>query len=169
MGCQHCLSRNQLRMITRTISTSLMPQQLVGNLFLKPCVLQVAFWCGCCIVCQQAHCRCCLEICFLKFGPIKQSPPLSVAQVTRLDELAASSPAVQDRLLAGSLLVLLYSRCSFGDGHPCSSTDAVFSMSGETEGFIEFAVQQHKTASTFRRKRQLLPAYCKFEDCKAMY
>ena len=73
-----------------------------------------------------------------------------------LERAAVRSTSSQDRLLAGSLLILLYGRCRFGDGQRATSF-LIDLAPGAKEGFVEFAVRHFKTAVGVKKKRMLLP------------
>lgn len=90
-------------------------------------------------------------------GPIKQAPPLSVEQVKELEFAVVHAESCQDRLLAGSLLVLLYARCRFGDGQRATSLIVDLAGASSSTGFVELAVRAYKTATSARKKRQILP------------
>ncbi|CAE7744872.1 unnamed protein product [Symbiodinium sp. CCMP2592] len=92
-----------------------------------------------------------------KSGPIKQAPPLTAAHVRALEQAAVQAASPQDRLWAGSLLILLYARCRFGDGQRATSWVVDMVPASSSEGFIELTVRHFKTATSVKKKRQLLP------------
>ncbi|CAK9032738.1 Pullulanase 1 [Durusdinium trenchii] len=87
------------------------------------------------------------------------APALLVDHVIALEQITAHSDVLQDQALAGSLLVLLYARCRFGDGQRATDLllDIAQDASGQTTGFIELSIRRHKTATSIERKRRILP------------
>ncbi|CAK8988154.1 unnamed protein product [Durusdinium trenchii] len=90
---------------------------------------------------------------------LRQAPALLVDHVIALEQITAHSDVLQDQALAGSLLVLLYARCRFGDGQRATELllDIAQDASGQTTGFIELSIRRHKTATSIERKRRILP------------
>ena len=92
--------------------------------------------------------------------PLKQALALSVDHVQALEHIAVSADTAQERCLAGSLLVLLYARCRFGDGQRASSLSLDMSAASSASlerGFLELSVRTHKTATSLQRRRRILP------------
>ena len=96
-------------------------------------------------------------------GPIQQAAPLSVQQVMLLERLVAESEDLQDRVIFGGMLVLLYSCGRFSDGQRAINmildcdlatldTDAI-----ECQGYLELQVLGHKGARSDILKRTFLP------------
>ena len=92
--------------------------------------------------------------------PLKQALALSVDHVQALEHIAVSADTAQERCLAGSLLVLLYARCHFGDGQRASSLSLDMSAASSASverGFLELSMRTHKTATSLQRRRRILP------------
>ena len=96
-------------------------------------------------------------------GPIQQAAPLSVQQVMLLERLMAESEDLQDRVIFGGMLVLLYSCGRFSDGQRAINMildcdlatldiDAI-----ECQGCLELQVLGHKGARSDILKRTFLP------------
>ena len=85
----------------------------------------------------------------------RQARPLSVAEVSKLHQVASSgdTPLV-DRVVATHFLLMIYGRCRASD------TCAVQSISHDNDqktGFVELSTRQHKSSKSAVTKSWLLP------------
>jgi hypothetical protein len=95
---------------------------------------------------------------------IRQAVPLTVRQVAKLEELCCNIDAIQDRVLIGGLLVMLYSCARASDMSRVVKlvvdrvdTGGVALADKEVAGFIEACALHTKGARSRAHKRTLLP------------
>ena len=93
-----------------------------------------------------------------------QASPLTVEQVTKLEMFCCTTDALQDRLLSGGVLVMLYgcARASdvargIGLSIDCDLTEAGPRSYSEPAGYIEVSVVGNKGARSKRHKQLILP------------
>lgn len=96
--------------------------------------------------------------------PVSRAKPLSVAQVKLLEKMVVETENLQDKVMIGNLLVLLYSCARHSDGLRAQELivdvpedQEVNARSVENQGFLELAVLAHKGAYTTVMKRTMLP------------
>ena len=96
--------------------------------------------------------------------PVGRAKPLTVAQVCQLERLLVATDSLQDKVMIGNMLVLLYSCARHSDGLraqelivdlPDDKTPDPRSV--ENQGFLELSVLAHKGAYTTVMKRTFLP------------
>ena len=96
-------------------------------------------------------------------GPIQQAQPLTVQQVMSLERLVAQTEDIEDKVVFGGLLVLLYSCGRFSDGQRAVSMildtdlERIDSGSLDAQGYVELQVLGHKSARSETLKRMVLP------------
>lgn len=96
-------------------------------------------------------------------GPIQQAAPLSVQQVMSLERFVAETEDLQDKVIFGGMLVLLYSCGRFSDGQRAVNMildcdlGAVDVDALECQGYMELQVLGHKGARSDILKRTFLP------------
>ena len=95
---------------------------------------------------------------------IRQAVPLTVQQVSKLEELCCNTDAIQDRVLIGGLLVMLYSCARASDMSRVVKlvvdrvdNGGVALADKEVAGFIEACALHTKGARSRAHKRTLLP------------
>ena len=96
--------------------------------------------------------------------PVSRAKPLTVSQVKTLERLVVETENLQDKVMVGNLLVLLYSCARHSDGLRAQELivdvpdeQEVNPRSVEHQGFLELSVLAHKGAYTTVMKRTLLP------------
>ena len=96
--------------------------------------------------------------------PVSRAKPLTVSQVKALERLVVETENLQDKVMVGNLLVLLYSCARHSDGLRAQELivdipdeHEVNPRSVENQGFLELSVLAHKGAYTAVMKRTLLP------------
>ncbi len=96
--------------------------------------------------------------------PVSRARPLTVPQVKMLERLVVETENLQDKVMVGNLLVLLYSCARHSDGLRAQELivdvpdeHEVNPRSVENQGFLELSVLAHKGAYTTVMKRTLLP------------
>lgn len=96
--------------------------------------------------------------------PVSRAKPLTVNQVKTLEKLVVETENLQDKVMVGNMLVLLYSCARHSDGLRAQELivdvpdeQEVNPRSMENQGFIELSVLAHKGAYTTVMKRTLLP------------
>ena len=96
--------------------------------------------------------------------PVVRAKPLTVVQVKTLERLVVETENLQDKVMLGNLLVLLYSCARHSDGLRAQELivdvpddQEVNPRSVENQGFLELSVLAHKGAYTTVMKRTLLP------------
>ena len=86
---------------------------------------------------------------------IKHAPPLTVAQITRLESLRCSAPDHYLKLLHGSILIALYARSRWKDLQGAHSID--FDPDEFSPQFVELPSQHFKTSAMLAKKLHFLP------------
>ena len=96
---------------------------------------------------------------FVRKRNLLQRPPLSVAQLTRLEDIVGDERrAPQDRIAAGFFCFVAYSRSRYSDA--LNVTDLkldVVVVNGKKPGFIEAQTNRVKTSLTLQKKTMFLP------------
>ena len=89
----------------------------------------------------------------------QRKPPLSVRQVSLLEDAVFDLEEMQDRLAAGAFMFCLLSRCRFGDAQKLQelSTDFAVDERGLPCGFIEGRSTVHKTSNSIEKRTHQLP------------
>eukprot|EP00435_Cladocopium_sp_Y103_P036092 s2135_g9.t1 len=103
------------------------------------------------------------ELLARKAPSLKQAVPLTVSQVSKLEQICCFSDSIPDRATVGGLLMMLYSCARASD--VCKAVrlivDRVTSDAQiadcEAAGFVECGVLSHKGARSQAHKRTLLP------------
>ena len=96
-------------------------------------------------------------------GPIQQAAPLSVQQVMALERFVAETDDLQDTVIFGGMLVLLYSCGRFSDGQRAVNMILDCELGAldvdalECQGYMELQVLGHKGARSDILKRTFLP------------
>ena len=102
----------------------------------------------------------------LRAPPILQAAPLTVEQITRLEKLCCSAESLQDRVLLGGILIMVYGCARASDVArttaitlDCAPSDSVRveGHSDDPSGYIELSVLGHKGARSDVHKRTILP------------
>ena len=96
--------------------------------------------------------------------PVSRARPLTVSQVKMLEKLVVETENLQDKVMVGNMLVLLYSCARHSDGLRAQELivdvpdeQEINPRSVENQGFLELSVLAHKGADTTVMKRTLLP------------
>ena len=96
--------------------------------------------------------------------PVGRAKALTVSQVCHLEKLVVASESIQDKVMIGNMLVLLYSCARHSDGLRAQELivdvpddKEIDPRSVENQGFIELSVLAHKGAYTTVMKRTFLP------------
>ena len=96
-------------------------------------------------------------------GPVEQSKPLTVNQVMMLEKMVVDCSDLRDKLILGSMLILLYGTARVSDGQRARKyildvdLEKIDPASMETQGFFEMQVLGSKTARTEALRRFFLP------------
>ena len=94
-------------------------------------------------------------------GVLKQRDPLTVAMVTTLEEIATDADGFQDDfdiVIAGAALFVLYSRARVGDVARSATEPTLDLAPDRSEGYIQGALLDHKTAKPGTRRSLPLAA-----------
>ena len=96
---------------------------------------------------------------FLKKRKLVQRPPLSVAQVARLEKVVMDeNRGVADRIAAGFFCFTLYSRARYSDAlSVVKINEDIVLRDGMVQGFLEAEASRSKTSTTLDKKTQFLP------------
>ena len=88
-----------------------------------------------------------------------QRPPLSVAQVARLEKVVMDeNRGVADRIAAGFFCFTLYSRARYSDAlSVVKINEDIVLRDGMVQGFLEAEASRSKTSTTLDKKTQFLP------------
>lgn len=88
-----------------------------------------------------------------------QRPPLTVAQVMKLERIVVDPGASKyDRIASGFFLLLIYGRLRFSDGMRISEFKLdVVKVGNSVSGFLECQAERTKTSVTLERKIRYLP------------
>ena len=88
-----------------------------------------------------------------------QRPPLSVAQVARLEKVVMDeNRGVADRIAAGFFCFTLYSRARYSDAlSVVKINEDIVLRDDMVQGFLEAEASRSKTSTTLDKKTQFLP------------
>ena len=99
--------------------------------------------------------------------PVSRARPLTVSQVKTLEKLVVETENLQDKVMVGNMLVLLYSCARHSDGLRAQELivdvpdeQEINPRSVENQGFLELSVLAHKGAYTTVMKRTDSPSSC---------
>ncbi len=89
-------------------------------------------------------------------GPLRQAPPLSIEQMTRLHDVmdGKSGEELIDRLAAGCFLIALYARARWSDLRFINHVE--FDVAAK-DALMTIYTREHKTAGVGLRREQFLP------------
>ena len=108
---------------------------------------------------ESARIRGVVRALFLRKRVLMQRPPLTVVQVSRLEQILLGGERLEDRVAAGAFLLAIYSRCRWSDLQQIESLESDFAggESFATAGFLEARVRRTKTANSLLKKTTYLP------------
>ena len=94
---------------------------------------------------------------YTKKRKLVQRPPLTVAQVSQLEECVRdTNRTLYDRAAAGFFLVLVFGRLRFSDAMSISSMELEVPMDAD-HGYLECAAERCKTGTSLEKRTRLLP------------
>ena len=91
--------------------------------------------------------------------PREQARPLTLEELTKLEQLQEGSKNLIDKFMLGCILFAIYGRCRWADLECVASLDfdIVDIPDGGSFGFVEMRTRVHKTGGTEERKAMFMP------------